>query len=72
MEIDFSPGSLMVMIFFGLAGFVYFKRGKTDGPASHMVYGAILVVYPYFIAETLPMLLVGLAVLALSHFLRFG
>jgi len=53
-------------------GFVYFKRGKIDGPASHMVYGAILLVYPYFITETLPMLLVGLAVLALSHFLRFG
>jgi len=52
MEIVFSPGSLMVMIFFGLVGFVYFKRGKIDGPASHMVYGAILIVYPYIIAET--------------------
>jgi hypothetical protein len=72
MEIDISPSAIMLMIVFSLVGFVYFKRGKTDGPASNMVYGAILVIYPYFVTETLPMLLVGLAVWALAHVLRFG
>ncbi len=72
MGIDFSPGALMAMIVFSIAGLVFFKRGKKSGPVSHMVYGALLLIYPYFVTEFLPMLLIGLALLAMAYFVRFG
>ena len=72
MGFDISPGALMVMILFSLIGIVYFRRGKSVGPASHMVYGVALMIYPYFVTDVLPLLLVGLGILALSHFLSFG
>jgi hypothetical protein len=72
MNLGVSPGALMVMIVFSLIGFLYFKRGKAVGPTSHMIYGIALMIYPYFISTTLPMLLVGLGIWALTYFLRFG
>ena len=72
MGIDFSPGALMAMIVFSIAGFVFFKRGKKSGPVSHMVYGALLLIYPYFVTEFLPILLIGLALLAMAYLVRFG
>ena len=72
MDFDISPGSLMVMIIFSLIGMVYIVRGKNDGPMSHVVYGVLLLIYPYFVTDLLPMLLFGLGILALSYFLSFG
>ena len=72
MGIDFSPSALMAMMVFGLAGFVFFKRGKKSGSVSHMVYGVLLLIYPYFVIEFLPILLIGLALLAMAYFVRFG
>ena len=72
MDFDISPGSLMVMIIFSLIGMVYIVRGKNDGPMSHVVYGVLLLIYPSFVTDLLPMLLVGLGILALSYFLSFG
>mgnify|MGYP006989107219 FL=1 len=72
MDFDISPGSLMVMIIFSLIGMVYIVRGKNDGPMSHVVYGVLLLIYPYFVTDLLPMLPVGLGILALSYFLSFG
>ena len=72
MDFDISPGSLMVMIIFSLIGMVYIVRGKNDGPMSHVVYGVLLLIYPYFVTDLLPMLLVGLGILALAYFLSFG
>ena len=72
MGFDIAPGALMMMIFFSLIGIVYFRRGKSVGPASHMVYGIALMIYPYFVTDLLPLLLVGLGISALSHFLSFG
>jgi hypothetical protein len=72
MGIDVSAGSLMLMIFFSLIGLVYIKQGKTEGPMSHVIYGITLLIYPYFVTDLLPMLLVGLAIMALSYFFSFG
>ena len=72
MGFDISPAALMAMIFFSLIGIVYFRRGKTVGPASHMIYGITLMIFPYFVSDMLPMLLVGLGILALSYFRSFG
>ena len=72
LEIDISPGAILVMIFFALMGIVYFKRGRTAGPASHMIYGVALMIFPYFVSEFLPMVVVGLGIWALAWFVRFG
>lgn len=72
MGFDISPGSLMVIIIFSLIGMVYIARGKNVGPMSHVVYGVTLLIYPYFVTDLLPMLLVGLGILALSYFFSFG
>ena len=72
MGIDVSPGSLMVMIFFSLIGMVYIARGRKKGPMSQVVYGVTLLIFPYFVTDLVPMLLVGLGVLALSYLFSFG
>ncbi len=72
MDIDISPTGLMVMIFFSLVGIVYIRRGKSEGPTSHIIYGIVLLLYPYFVTDLLSMLIVGVAILAMSYFLSFG
>ena len=72
MDIDVSFGALMVMIFYSLIGIIYIKQGKKDGPMSHVIYGITLLISPYFVTDLLLMLLVGLAIMALSYFFSFG
>ena len=46
-------------------GILYFKRGKATSDMPMLVSGIALLVYPYFITDTLYIVVVGLALTAL-------
>lgn len=65
-----SMGGLMANLLFSLIGFFYFKYGRSTGSVPAMATGLALMLYPYFISNTLYMVLTGLAIM-LAHWL-FG
>ena len=52
---------------FGLGFFVYGKRQKAVVP---LVCGVALMVFPYFVANTLLLVLIGVALIAVPYFVR--
>ena len=60
----FSLGGLIAGILFGCIGFVAFMFGKKNSEFRPMVLGILLMVYPYFIKNTIAMYLVGIALTA--------
>lgn len=61
---------LMLNLFFSLAGACYFMYGKRQTELWFMLAGAFLMVFPYVVSETLPMLLVGAALMAAPFAVR--
>ena len=57
-------------VVFGSIGLGYFLYGKKQGRALLLVCGIGLMVYPYFVASTLPMLAIGAVLVALPWVLR--
>lgn len=60
--------NLIAAFLFGAVGFVAFAYGKKQGSFKPMLIGAILLVYPYFISNTIVLYAVG-AALTLSLFI---
>ena len=52
--------NLIAAFLFGAVGFVAFAYGKKQGSFKPMVIGAILLVYPYFISNTIALYAVGI------------
>lgn len=63
-----SMGSLLANLLFSGIGFVYFKYGRNTQSTPAIVTGVALMVYPYFISNTLYMVLTGLGIM-LAHWL---
>jgi hypothetical protein len=51
----------------GLAFFIYGKRQKTVVP---LICGLILMIFPYFISNTILLVALGVVLVALPYFLR--
>jgi hypothetical protein len=66
-----SPAQLMWGILFGSIGLGYFIYGKKQHVAMPMICGLSLMVYPYFVSNTLLLVAVGAAISALPYFFRF-
>lgn len=58
---DFDVGSLLASILVSSVGFVLFTYGRKMGRPPHIVFGLIMLVYPYFVPGVILML--GLAVI---------
>lgn len=56
---SFDPGSLFLSLIVSGVGFVLFMYGKKQERWPQLVAGLVLMVYPYFVGDALPMLLVG-------------
>ncbi|MGH7269594.1 MAG: amino acid transport protein [Polyangiaceae bacterium] len=69
----FDANSLLLSLAIGCVGFVCFAYGKRQGRLPQMAAGAILMIYPYFVPNLLPMAAVGALVLAVMWAaIRFG
>ena len=65
-----SPAQILWGIIFGSIGLGYFIYGKKQQVAMPMICGLGLMVYPYFISNTLLLLLIGAALSAVPYFIR--
>ena len=65
-----SPGYIFWAIIFGAIGAAGFVHGKRTGNARAMAIGVALVVFPYFVSDTLIVFAIGAALAGLLYFLR--
>lgn len=56
---DLSAASLIAGFIFGSIGFVAFVYGKRMNLWKPMFCGIVLMVYPYFVADTLALFAIG-------------
>ena len=51
----------------GLGFFIYGRRQKTVVP---LVCGVVLMIFPYFVSNTILLVMLGLALIAIPYFVR--
>jgi hypothetical protein len=66
-----SPSQLFIGLVAGAIGVGYFVYGKREGRFVPMFSGVALCVYPYLVAGTLWLCIVGAALLAAPFLLDF-
>jgi hypothetical protein len=64
MGLDFGLGNLVAGVFISLVGLAVLMYGRKEIRVPHMVAGAILVVFPYFVGLWWLALLIAAVVLA--------
>jgi hypothetical protein len=65
-----SPAQIIWGIVFGSIGLGYFIYGKKQQAAIPMICGFILMIYPYFVPNTIFLVLIGAALSVLPYFVR--
>jgi len=65
-----STAQIIWGVIFGSIGLGYFIYGKKQQVAMPMICGLGLMVYPYFVSNTLLLVLLGLTLCALPYFIR--
>lgn len=58
-------------VIFGSIGLGYFIYGKKQQVAMPMICGLGLMLYPYFVSNTILLVLLGVVLSALPYFFRF-
>jgi hypothetical protein len=66
-----SPSQLFIGLVAGAIGVGYFVYGKKEGRFAAMLSGIALCVYPYLVAGTLWLCLIGAALLAAPFLVDF-
>lgn len=61
---------VFVAVLFGMIGLVYLRYGKKTAELWMIVCGLALMIFPYFISKTLPMVLVGVVIAVLPFVIR--
>ncbi len=69
---DISMAGLAVSLVFGIIGLAIFRHGKKNGPLSSMIYGGLLMAYPYFVTDVTYMIAMGIVLTVLPFVFRFG
>jgi hypothetical protein len=54
--VSFDPGTLIAGFLVSGIGFVLFSYGRKQGRIPHVVFGLVLMVFPYFVPGVLLML----------------
>ena len=62
---DLDGNSLLASLLIGLFGTAFFVYGKKQGRFPHMLVGAVLVVYPYFVSSVALMAAIAVGLVAL-------
>ncbi|MDB5873896.1 MAG: hypothetical protein JWQ07_3338 [Ramlibacter sp.] len=55
---------------FGSVGLGYFVYGKRQKAVVPLVCGLVLMVFPYFVSNTVAMVVLGLVFIAIPYFFR--
>jgi hypothetical protein len=65
-----SEASLLLGVVFGAVGLAYFVYGKKQQRFVPLLCGIGLMVFPYFMSNTVLLIVVGLALSAIPYFFR--
>jgi hypothetical protein len=65
-----SEALLLWGVVFGSVGLAYFVYGKKQGRFIPLLCGIGLMAFPYFISNTVLLVVVGLALLVVPYFFR--
>ena len=65
-----SESELLWGVLFGSVGLGFFVYGKKQTMVVPLVCGLALMVYPYFMPNTVALVLVGLVLVAIPYFSR--
>lgn len=65
-----SESLLLWGLLFSAFGFVFFMYGKKQRAVVPLVSGLVLMIYPYFITNTVLLVLIGVALIAVPYFVR--
>ena len=73
-----APGTLfgltmwgaLASLFFSGIGLFYFKRGRCQNDTNKTVCGVAMLLYPYFVTNTLYITLIGLALMAAPYIIE--
>jgi hypothetical protein len=57
---------------FSAIGFVYFVYGKKQVVFTPMLIGLSLMIYPYFVSDTVWLVVIGAVLTAIPYFFRNG
>jgi hypothetical protein len=69
-EAGLNTSWLIWGLIFGSVGFGFFIYGKRQKAVVPMVCGLILMIFPYFISSTIPLVSIGAALMAIPYFVR--
>jgi len=64
-----NTANLLWSLLFGAIGFVYFPYGRKQQRTAMLVCGLALIVFPYFIDNTLALVAIGAALCIAPHVL---
>ena len=65
-----SMSSLLWGLLFGSAGLGFFLYGKKQQAVVPLFCGLALMVFPYFVSNTILLVAIGFALIALPYFVR--
>jgi hypothetical protein len=65
-----SESELLWGVLFGSVGFGFFLYGKKQMMVVPLICGLTLMVYPYFMPNTIVLVLIGLVLVAIPYFFR--
>jgi len=63
--------SLLWGLLFGSIGMAYFVYGKKQGRGVPLLSGIALMAFPYFVTNSILILLIGLALMAAPFFISY-
>ena len=66
-----SMSSLLWGLLFGSVGLGFFLYGKKQQAVVPLCCGLALMVFPYFVSNTILLVAIGFALIALPYFVRF-
>ncbi|MBF0139495.1 MAG: hypothetical protein HQL74_04345 [Magnetococcales bacterium] len=68
----FSVEGIVASIVFSIIGMAYMRTGKKNGPLSTMLYGLVLLIFPYFVTDFSSIMLIGCLFTVLPFLFKFG
>lgn len=65
-----STASLLWSLLFSSVGLGFFVYGRKQKAVVPLVCGLVLMVFPYFVSNTLLLVVIGVALVAIPYFVR--
>ena len=69
-EVKLNEWWLLWGLLFGAFGFAYFMYGKKQKAVVPLVCGLVLMIFPYFVANTIALAVIGIALIFIPYFVR--